>query len=509
MEKNNLDKLFQKKFSDFDETPDEKVWEAIEASLDKKKKKRIVPIWWQLGGVAALLAVLFYVFNPLQDNSDLLEPKITNTENPSKTKSKDGLVNDSILLDKIRLNTPQITTERSNKSDVDNLEDASDSNQPPITNNAGIRQVSKRTQVAQNNRGIDSGREGDKQQSLKKTNASIGKEPIQVAETDGSKKEPAVDKKKTIQAAETALAKNDIDTKVKSILEKEAASTKKGSSEETVAQVDEKQKEKKSIFEAIKEQENASEETFEDSPENRWAMGPAVAPVFFDAVGQGSPIHSNFAPNSKSGNLNLSYGVIVSYEVSKRLSIRSGVHKVDYGYDTNEVIFSSSLQSSTNALIDNIDYSPSSRNLVVQSKSRVSDATANSTSEFSSATTSSLEGRMVQQMGYLEVPFELNYAVLDNKFGVNIIGGISSLFLVDNAVSLESEGLVTQMGAANNVNDVNFSTNIGLGFNYQFSPNIQFNVEPIFKYQLNTFSETAGQFRPYTVGVYSGINFRF
>ena len=116
---------------------------------------------------------------------------------------------------------------------------------------------------------------------------------------------------------------------------------------------------------------------------------------------------------------------------------------------------------------------------------------------------------MVQQMGYLEVPFELNYALIDKKLGVNVIGGVSSLFLIDNSVSLESEGLVTEMGQANNVNDVNFSTNIGLGFNYKFSQKIQLNLEPVFKYQLNTFSDTAGRFRPYTIGVYSGVSFKF
>ena len=80
---------------------------------------------------------------------------------------------------------------------------------------------------------------------------------------------------------------------------------------------------------------------------------------------------------------------------------------------------------------------------------------------------------------------------------------------MDNAVSLESDQLITEMGEANNANDVNFSTNLGVGFNYEISQKLQLNVEPIFKYQLNTFSETAGNFRPYSVGVYSGLSFKF
>ena len=116
---------------------------------------------------------------------------------------------------------------------------------------------------------------------------------------------------------------------------------------------------------------------------------------------------------------------------------------------------------------------------------------------------------MSQQFGYLELPIEVNYALIDKKFGVNIIGGVSSLFLIDNAVSLTAGELTTEIGEANNINDLNFSANMGLGFNYKFSPKISFNLEPIFKYQLNTFSEVDGTFLPYSIGVYSGLSFKF
>jgi hypothetical protein len=116
---------------------------------------------------------------------------------------------------------------------------------------------------------------------------------------------------------------------------------------------------------------------------------------------------------------------------------------------------------------------------------------------------------MVQQLGYIEVPLELNYAVVDKRFGVDLIGGVSSLFLVDNAVLLESNDLVTEVGEANNINSMNFSANVGMGLNYKFSPKIQINIEPVFKYQLNTFSNVSGSFRPYSIGVYSGFSFRF
>ena len=98
---------------------------------------------------------------------------------------------------------------------------------------------------------------------------------------------------------------------------------------------------------------------------------------------------------------------------------------------------------------------------------------------------------------------------MDKRFGVDLIGGVSSLFLVDNTVLLESNELITEVGEANNINSTNFSANFGMGLNYKFSPKIQINVEPVFKYQLNTFSNVSGNFRPYSIGVYSGFSFRF
>ena len=54
-DKKKIDRLFQEGFKDFEAQPDDAVWKRIEAKLEKKKKRRVIPIWWQYAGVAALL----------------------------------------------------------------------------------------------------------------------------------------------------------------------------------------------------------------------------------------------------------------------------------------------------------------------------------------------------------------------------------------------------------------------------------------------------------------------
>lgn len=488
MEKNNLDNLFKEKFKDFSETPEERVWENIEASLDKRKKKRVVPIWWQLGGAAAALALLFYFINPFTNEENTTTPNVVDIETEAPLNSEDGIQNNDT--------ESKIYEEPQNTQVVDNTkEEPSNENsakqqiQSYGASNNDLRITTEERSALKLSEGIVAQENKEKKNGLVSPQNILNNDPNELSSKRNSE---VVTINENKESDETLLNPYKIEEETNEVVITE----NKG------------EEDKKSIYDAIAEQEAQEKMAVADKTDKRWAMGPTIAPVFFSSIGEGSPIHSNFAPNAKSGNLNLSYGLTVSYNINKKLSVRSGVHRVDYGYDTNDVVFTSSLTTSTNQLIDNITYAQTSRNLVVESKSNSSSFATNNDAGIGGQA-QPLEGRMVQQLGYVEVPLELNYALLDKKFGINLIGGVSSLFLVDNAVILESNQLITEMGEANNANDVNFSTNIGLGFNYEISQRLQLNVEPIFKYQLNTFSESAGNFRPYAVGVYSGLNFRF
>ena len=90
-----------------------------------------------------------------------------------------------------------------------------------------------------------------------------------------------------------------------------------------------------------------------------------------------------------------------------------------------------------------------------------------------------------------------------------MIGGFSTLFLGNNEVVVNDGDFRTVLGEANNLNTVSFSTNIGLGFNYNLSKRLTLNVEPMFKYQLNPYTNSSANFRPYYLGVFSGVSFKF
>jgi hypothetical protein len=91
---------------------------------------------------------------------------------------------------------------------------------------------------------------------------------------------------------------------------------------------------------------------------------------------------------------------------------------------------------------------------------------------------------------------------------LEIIGGFSTLFLNENQISVVSSGSEMEIGKANNLNNTHFSTNVGVGLKYNFFKSFQVNVEPMFKYQINTFTDSSN-FKPYFFGLYTGINYRF
>lgn len=504
MSKKNIDRLFQEKFSDFSDTPTEKVWKSIEASLNMKKKNRkVIPIWWRLGGIAAALAIGLFLFNPFHTESDGLEKKVTDVKNTKEEplRTKKDIDQSSFP------NTPKVV-EQSHQGTVGNTDtnkvnDANDhrtnnSSQQPAIGNKGILvakdKLSQTLKTEETKHGQYAASGENTKKDIGKNNVKNEYEPTKILDKKVAKNDSSTKIPPPVHTSENTLGNPGLKTNEEAI-----ALTGDEDPEEKTGNT------KKSIFEEIA----GEEEEVATAKGSKWSAGPTIAPVYFNAMGNGSPVHSIFVPNSKSGDFNMSYGVAVSYEISPKLSVKTGLNKVDYGYNTNDVEFSSSLEGFGNGQIENISYSNASINIRVESTASNTSSLTGKNAFDATAKSPSLSGVMAQQFGYLEIPVELNYALIDTKFGIDLIGGVSSLFLVDNSVSLTSGELTTEMGEANNLNSVNFSTNVGFGLHYKFSQKVQLNIDPIFKYQLNTFSDTAGEFRPFSIGVYSGLNYRF
>ena len=509
MGKKNLDRLFQEKLKDFSGDPDDKVWQAIEASLDKKKRsRRIIPVWWKLGGVAALLIIGISIWNSLE-NSTSNSPTITDINNDASEKNKSNQSTEVQNTNKEAIANihKKDSLKDENKKSINQITESDTDSNEALKPKSIIKQT-KKDLFKNQNTVVDN--------TPKVKNLNTNQKDYKISEDKSGTSETAIVDSKSPNSQPTS--ENIKSDKEATLFSKETHATPSAE----ITHIDksenvnlEEKKKKKSIFEEIKAQEEEEEKVAEENSSSKWSAGPNIAPVYFNAIGEGSPINLAFVPNSKSGDINLSYGLSVVYEVNKKFSLRSGLNKVNYGYSTNDIEFSSLNNNTVSGQIATIDYTNASQDIIVNTTPRTAsefvsqDVLLTDNSEDVIADNNVRNGALEQQFGYLEVPVELKYALVDKRIGVHLIGGVSSLFLIDNSISLSSGNLNTEVGKANNINSVNFSTNVGFGVHYKFTPKVQLNIEPVFKYQLNTFSITEGSFNPFSIGLYSGLSFKF
>lgn len=519
--KKNIDNFFNEGLKNLEATPSPHVWENIQAELKKgKKERKVIPLWIRLGGVAALIALLLAVGNSLYNSSNtIVAPSITN----ETTKQPENQLQENKSDIEKQANDSQVASENKTlQNDATQDSDASDDNasknkSETKSSNKGFINASEKasnTVIAASNNSETNASNKSKEDQKKnwlekntpKNEANEGiassKNSSEKASANKNRKdanEDLINKDKTIfDSKEEGIVVNENSEKINS--EKNLVKT-----EEEITQ---ESKNKKSIFDAIAEtnEDAVSEKKKKEKPEHRWNVAPNVAPVYYSSFGNGSSIDPSFADNPQKGDVNMSYGVQVSYALNKRLSVRTGVNTVDLSYSTTGIEVGTGPVA---VALSSVDYG--GRNIVVTAADKGSFANAAPSNGFGDITPKSTQGdaRLIQNINYYEVPVELKYAVIDSRFGVNVIGGLSTLFLGNNEISVKADNFTDVLGEANNLSSVSFSTNVGLGLDYKLSKKFTFNIEPMFKYQLNPYTDSSVNFKPYYLGVYSGLSFKF
>ena len=492
-EKKHIDRLFQEGLKDFEATPRDAVWENIEAKLNqKKKKRRVIPIWWRYAGIAALLLLLLTVGSVYFNTSEYTQPnQVVETEDASSEKintennnTLEGLENSS--------ETKIATTDNTNSPKETILEaplnKLTTSNESSIAENSTSKNKNESRLTNPNNNAIANLTEEKNSpetiQNKTKQNSAVLASSRENNTVD--KEEVTIIDKEKVEKLINNTSKNN--TTIAKTKEEDTDVLADKNAENNLLTIEEALEKNKDII--IEEEET----------QNRWSIAPNAAPVYFNTLGEGSSIDPQFNSNSKTGELNMSYGLSASYAINNKLSVRSGINKVNLGYNTNDVVVFQSANS--RSALQNISGSP---------------ADATSYVSFESLNTSTIPESFIttntsinQALGYIEVPLELQYKLSDKKLGINIIGGFSSFFLNNNEIFSEAEnGNKTLLGEANNINKVSYSANFGLGLNYKMSKKIDLNLEPMFKYQINTFKNTSGNFTPFIIGVYTGFAIKF
>lgn len=481
-EKKDIDKIFQEGFKNLDRGPSPQVWKNIQTEIRKESDRKVIPLWIRWGGVAALIAVLLSVGNWFFDPLSTDQPAITQESVEQIDQKVEETIDGNKNVDETQI--VSVATSEKDNADQDQTEKTDDVQQPTRT------LADENTQFA-------------KSTSDKKDAQAVSKGEDRII--------PIRDNSVAKETSETKTIKTEVENRndtPRHIVDQNQNTIAEGKNKDDLENVEDKTDDRPSIMEAIAAQENiaSTEEKTKNTPENRWRVTPNLAPVYYNSFGSGSSVDSELDFNPQKGDVNMSYGVHVSYALNDKLSVRTGLNNVDLSYSTSDIVIATGPVSRG---LEGVNYG--AKDIVVTAVSRKSVDAGMHSGEFNELNLKSSAGnaRLIQNINYYEVPVELQYALVDKKIGINLIGGVSTLFLGDNEISVKSDNFSDVLGSANNLSNVSFSTNVGVGLNYKLSKRFLFNLEPTFKYQLNPYSESSVGFKPYYLGVYSGLSFKF
>lgn len=494
MEPKNIDRLFQEKLKDFELTPNPAVWNKIETSLVQTKKKRRAVVWFRFAGVAAVALLGVFIYNNnstfTSNETEIIEKTITDSE---PTLAKPILIEESL--------TNDILTERSPvKTTPESIANAPETSIKSF-NKSGIIENSKEEIVAaENEKNISVKNEN----SIIKNSKTIFEEINAPTEFDSKTENIALlDKKKfLIEEKNQNIPKtlkeetNKIIIKgSKTVFEEINDSIELNSKTEDIAFFNKpknlKEKKKLDLTKILEKEEE------EKLKSHSWVIAPTVSQLFSNTLSNKSSIDAKLNDATKKGNNSTSFGFKIAYRTSKKWQFQTGIHQLELAQTTQDIRLASTVNASA---ISNSSFN-----------TKVSEALSSDES-FSPENyvdlVSKEEGNINQTYGYIEVPLEVKYELLQSKkLEFHLVGGLSTLFLTKNNLQVESSNFSYSAGEANNLNKVNFTVNFGSNVEYHFHQKWFFDISPMIKFQTNTFDTKSN--RPYFFGIYTGFNYKF
>ena len=464
----NLDRLFQEKFRDFEQAPPPDIWNNIQAELAGKPQEKKRALWWWFGSVAAGLLLLFTLYNT---------GSTTHSTPVEKTKT------DVVTEDPIELSTtPEHTV--TPKQNIDNTN---------IQQNNAYKNT-----ITLSNTNTKTNKETNRIQPSHNRNSGFHNRDTDIADRVSIAKDKTESDEKINRYTkdETHLQKD----ASKSVAGKETPKQHMNKSENPVNNYPDNKAKSDAL--ALLSKNNKTQKTRKRHA-GRWSVTPQVAPVFFSSFEQnGASLDDKTAMNSAQGQVSTSYGVQLAYELTDRMTIQAGINKVDYAYRIDDLYVSPDVYADSRHEISMKD---------VINTHQIPYAMSYSLNQSYQETGKQIDsGNIVQIFGYYEVPVALKYDMIKtNRYSVRMLGGASALIKNSEEMYYQKDVVSKKVQGDSPVNTLSLTGNAGLEFSYRISRHINISLSPQFKIYAGKLKKDIQNFTPYTVGVYSGLNYRF
>ncbi len=465
----NIDRTFREKLLNYSKLPPEIVWKRIEKDLGHKRRKNVIPFYFKIAagialfsGIAGLIYMLSNSGNPINEQS------VSPAQNLIVNSSKSEILNAS---ENMNSSLKAAFSANKKKTAVYTRSDAT------------IKGQTKKDQQNIVEEGIDTTKNYfvatksdlyDTAKSLTLTNQVARFEPSNNIYND--------------RKIENSTSKN-------------------------IQDINPANKTGASILDKF-----LSEETEESRKPLKWSAGGEFGPQYSYRDIISNATYTDLLNKNESPLLAYAGGVHVLLEASRRISIQTGLYYSKMGNELNSINY----ESQAGIISDNHEINAlagqSSGNVYVIVNSTgtivLSKKTYNQRQNYAANTNNDLatnnDYHASQTFEYVEVPLIMEYRIIARKLSFEIIGGLSSNFLINNSVDVSGPNNYTDHGTTEGVNKVNYSGTLGLGLEYPFGNKIQISLQPLFKYYLSSFyKDSQVEVHPYSIGIMTGINYKF
>lgn len=462
-EDNNIDKLFREKLEGYSVDPPSFVWDGIHNHMAQRRRKTRV-LWYRWTAVAAMIVFAFIAGWFYNESNQSIRPEFADTEIQGPEHNDVPKSSESLTY-----TDPTNETEELTEPGTQLL--ASDRNE-------------QKSQMKKDSEDFSSAA----------TESAVHKKYTRIATPE---------RLKPVEASVYAI--NSITPEINTSLPEPGMSDYE---KETIRR-------------------NASEYAYVNREKAGWKMGVNVSPGYSSYNAKHGAVYaSNMTHEASDGNASVSGGISVRYKAAKRWSIESGMYYAQNGQQTGSSpeIFGGRAEaavvtSPAEKLYFNTRVLMESSHMAMNSTAGViaidkvpagAEVGANLENFYANGNSLITQGELSQVFDLVEIPVYLRYLLLESKVDVELVGGVNAGLVVGNNAYIDNQYGVQKIGRTQEISTLNLSGTLGIGVNYALGKQFSLAVEPRFNYYLNSMSKNPEvDFRPYRIGIYTGLYYNF
>jgi hypothetical protein len=255
--------------------------------------------------------------------------------------------------------------------------------------------------------------------------------------------------------------------------------------------------------------------------DNRWSIGAMVTPAYYSSIDLSASDASSEVLNSEEPAFSYAGGLTFAYKLNSRFSVQTGINYSSIGRQIEGVNSYSGYGKFLSSKGESQFGIRTSSGTITSNNNDIYLADNNSGAKVMSVFTrdafdpvknnlSYISNSLSQNLNYVEVPVVIKYVLIDRNIDLKVIGGVSYNILVSNTAYSTSGGTKYYVGTTEGLSPVTLSSSLGMGMEYNFSARLSLNLEPTLRYYITPLGGMAGSsIHPYSIGIFSGISYKF